>query len=72
MADGAADWQTAVFRRFKIQFDGAAYNDFLPQAQRLINPNDAHYACGDASPHQNHNCAANNAAMSHNRSARKR
>jgi hypothetical protein len=29
MADGAADWQTAVFRGFKIQLDGIAYNGFV-------------------------------------------
>lgn len=29
MADGAADWQTAVFRGFKIQLDGTADNGFV-------------------------------------------
>ena len=29
MAYGAADWQTAVFRDFKIQPQSVSYNDFL-------------------------------------------
>jgi len=29
LADVAADWQTAVFRKFKIQSIGVADNDFL-------------------------------------------
>jgi hypothetical protein len=39
MAASAADWQTAVFRRFKIQAAGVAYNDFLPTRNKsyLIN-----------------------------------
>jgi hypothetical protein len=45
MAYGAADWQTAVFRHFKIQFVGVPDNDFLSPAKRLINLFSALHAC---------------------------
>ena len=45
MAYGAADWQTAVFRPFKIQFVGVPDNDFLSPVKRLINLFCALYEC---------------------------